>query len=243
LIADQLPRPKSEDIWQKVTIDTWTGLTASDACSDFVDQKFAIRVDDPWAKRWLKDDPNGRAWAENMGFSSPMFFAPERACKADDPRPIIKLSGVAEGQTILSNPMEIRGVVYATENFDYYRIEWGRGAEPSTWKVLVDNVRVPQESTDLLYEWDLEDVEPGIVTLKFYLHSTQDTYAEKMFSFNIQLPTPTPTETPSPTETPTPSLTPTPSPTETITPTPTTTPTQTSLPSETPTPTATPVPE
>jgi len=227
--SDQLPKPKSEDLWNKVEIDTWTGLLASDDCSDFTDQMFAINVDDEWAKRWLKDDPKGRAWAEDMGFSTPLFFAPDRACRADDPRPIIELASFSEGQTITTSPFEIRGVITATENFDYYSIEWGKGGDPVTWKALVEEEHSPQEDRDTLYEWDLEELDAGIYTLKFYIHSTEDTYAEKLLTVNIQLPTPTPTQTPThtPTLTPTPSPTITPTDMDTPTATPTATPTRT----------------
>jgi penicillin-binding protein 1C len=245
--ADQLPEPKSEDLWKKVTVDTWTGLGASDACSEFLDEKFAINVDDPWAKQWLKNDPNGRAWAEEMGFSSPLFFAPDRACRLEDPRPIINLSGIADGDTISASPLEIWGRITATAHFDYYRIEWGQGEDPLTWEILVGDNKTPQENMEKIHEWDLSDVEPGIVTLRVYVHSTEGTYAEKRYTLNIQLPTPTPTATPTITETPTPTWTPTlteipsstptlvPSPENTPTPTPTRTPT-------TPPPTATPTP-
>jgi len=231
--ADQPPPPESEDLWKKVNIDTWTGLTASDACSEFTDEKFSINVDDPWARKWLKDDPQGRAWAEEMGFSTPLFFAPERACREDDPRPVIEISRLTDGQTIKENPLRIEGIITATENFDYYRIEWGRGEDPLTWDVLVDNVREKKEIVDTLYEWDIEEVEAGIVTLKFYINSTEDTYAEKLISLNIQLPTPTPTATPTATSTPEPTLTPT----QTATPTETSTPIPS--PTSTPTPTGT----
>lgn len=234
--ADQLPAPKSEDLWKKVDVDTWTGFAASDACSDFTDEKLAVNVKDPWAKKWLKDNGSGQAWAESMGFSKPLFFVPERACQAGDPHAVITLTGINDGDTIKTNPLEIRGMVTATENFKQYRIEWGRGADPVKWKTLVDNVKTPQKTPDLLYEWDLEDVEPGIITLRIYISSTEGTYAEKTFSLNIQLPTPTPTQTPAATETSTPSptptetLIPTTAPTATITPSPTLTPTVTETP-------------
>jgi penicillin-binding protein 1C len=234
--ADQGPQPKSEDLWQKVTVDTWTGLSVSEACEEFVDEKFSLHVDDPWAIRWLKNDTNGIAWAEGMGFSIPLFFSPQRSCRADDPRPIINLTGITDGETIKANPLVITGMITATQNFDYYRIEWGKGREPLTWNVLVDDVHIPQETPGILFEWDLEDLEPGIVTLKFYIHSTENTYAEKFISLNIEVPTPTPTETATPTETPTPSLTPTLAPSETLLPTGTPQPT----PSRTPSPTSTP---
>ncbi len=237
--ADQLPEPKSEDLWKKVNIDTWTGFSASEACSDYTDIQFAVNVDDPWAQKWLKENSNGQAWVKEMGFSTPLFFVPDRACRADDPKPDIAFAGVSDGDTISSSPLKIRGKVSATAHFDYYRIEWGRGADPGEWHVLVDETHSPQESTADLYEWDLADVEPGVITLRIYMHSTEDTYAEKRISLNIQLPTPTPTTTPTPTETGTPTLTPTetqiPSltPTETLTPAPTLAP----VPTETSTPT------
>jgi penicillin-binding protein 1C len=244
--SDQLPKPESEDLWVRVKIDTWTGLLESLDCNEFTQQAFALNVDDPWARKWIKDDPRGRAWAEDMGFSTPLFFAPERACRADDPQPVIDLVGLSDGQTINTNPLEIRGIISASDNFDYYQIEWGEGSDPVSWNVLVEKQGTPQETSGLLYEWDLEDVEPGMITLKFYIHSTEDTFAEKLISLNIQLPTPTPTQTPTPTTTPTgtPTLTPTPSPTITPTPTNTQTPTNTveptPVPSSTPTVTVTP---
>lgn len=231
--ADQPPQPKTEDLWKQVVVDTWTGLAVSDACSDFLDEMFAANVTDPWARRWLQEDSEGRTWAENLGFSSPILFVPERACQADDPRPIITLTGITDGQNITTSPMEIRGMITATRNFDYYRIEWGRGVEPTSWEILVDNERTPQDTPDLLYEWDLHELElePGFITLRVYVRSTEDTFAEKLFRLNVQLPTPTP----EPTETPTPTATPEPTPTETLMPTPTDIPEPT--PTEIPTPT------
>ncbi len=237
--ADQLPEPKSEDLWKKVTIDTWTGLTASEACDEYTDQKFALNVDDSWAKKWLKEDPVGQAWVEKMDFSKPLFFAPERACREDDSHPVITLSGITNGITIKQNPFKIQGIVTATKDFDYYKIEWGRGSEPSNWKTLVKQAETPQETTGLLYEWDLADIKPGMITLKVTLYSKNDTYAEKLVSVNIQIPTPTLTNTPTATITPTPTHTATPSGTPTSSPTPTTTPSQTQAPTRTSTPTST----
>ncbi len=78
--SDQLPNPSSEDLWKKINLDTWTGLEASEACSEYNAIQFVINVEDEWAQEWLKNDPAGQAWAEDMGFSDPLYFLPERAC-------------------------------------------------------------------------------------------------------------------------------------------------------------------
>jgi penicillin-binding protein 1C len=233
--ADQLPLSKSEDFWKRVTVDTWTGFAVSDVCDEYTDEKFALNVADTWARNWLRKDSIGQEWVKSMGFSTPLFFMPNRTCRADDPRPIITLTGLTDGQTITSLPLILRGMITATENFDYYSIEWGEGPDPIDWTVLVDKERSPQETPDILFEWDLEDVESEVITIKFYVYSTQDTYAEKLISLNLKLPTPTPTETPTPTMTPTETSTPTVTPTfePTDTQTPTSTPTFTPSPTDT----------
>ena len=45
--ADQQPPSKDNDLWKKVNIDTWTGLRASPACSNFTAEKFALNVNEP----------------------------------------------------------------------------------------------------------------------------------------------------------------------------------------------------
>ena len=151
--------------------------------------------------------------------------------------------GLSDGDMIKTSKLKIRGIITATENFDYYKIEWGKGADPVTWTKLVKKEETPQEAEGLLYEWDLTEMEPGMVTLRIYVHSTEDTYAEKLISLNIQIPTPTPTKTPLPTSTPTPTVMPSETPTPSLTPSstlpPSQTPTETLTPTQTQTPTQT----
>jgi membrane peptidoglycan carboxypeptidase len=236
--ADQPPLPKDQDLWQKVTVDTWTNLKASAACADFTDDRFVMNVSDPWAKKWLRDNKQGQDWAEEMGFDEPVTFTPERECKADDPRPKLSFVEPHNGETITKSPLDIVAVVDASRNFQSYRLEFGKGDDPVEWDTLEKgNSPVPQ--ADEIYEWDLEDVKSGTVTLRLYMKSTENTYAELRLRVNMQVPTPTPTPTSTSTPTLPPTLTPTPTDTPTPSPTvPSPTPTATS-PSPTDTPTAT----
>ena len=232
--ADQPPLTKENDLWKKVNIDTWTGLRASPACSNFTAEKFSLNVSDPWAIKWIRETDQGREWASSVGFNDQIFFAPNRECTADDPHPNLYFAGLSEDQAVLTNPLDIYAVVDAPDDFRRFRLEWGLGDDPSEWKTLLEGVTNPVKQPDRIYSWNLNDVPREKITLRLYLESTEDKYAEKRIHLKIEAPTPTPTPTNTPTQTPTSTSTPT----ITLTPTPSFTPT----PSITPTPPATDTP-
>jgi len=125
--------------------------------------------------------------------------------------------------TITDSPLNIFGVVSASDHFDRYVLQYGVGNNPSKWKTIAkgdEQYKQPKK----LAEWDLAGVDASRVTLRIYLYSTRDTFAEKRIHLNLQLPTPTPTITPTIDETPAGTLMPT----------------ETSAPEETPTLEATP---
>ena len=62
----------------------------------------------------------------------------------------------------------------------------------------------PYEQPELIYTWDLNSIPTGEVTLRLYMKSTEDTFAERKILLNILVPTITPTVTPSATITETP---------------------------------------
>lgn len=231
--ADQPPLPKEDDLWKEVLIDTWTGLAASPDCNNYTDEKLTLNVTDPWAIKWIKKDEKGKNWAEQLDLSKPIFFVPERSCKADDAHPLLKFTAPQDGETIKANPIEIFGQAGATGNFESYQLDYGLGDDPVQWEKLKED-KSQVDPAGKIFDWDVSELPAGQVTLRLVVYSNHDTFAEKKLHLNLQVPTPTPT----PTETPT--LTPTPSPTSTLTITPT--PTQTPTPTEIPTPTRTATP-
>jgi penicillin-binding protein 1C len=226
---DQGPEPKEKDLWQEVNIDTWTGLRASPYCADFTEETFGLNVEDETAKRWITDTDQGRAWAASIGFQMPVTFVPDRECRENDPRPTILFASITDGQTITSNDIDIYAVVYASEHFSHYRLEYGYGENPNEWILLRDGMTAQYRTPENIYTWDLQDINNGPVTLRIYMSSTQGRHAERSITLNLQVPTPTPTATPTATPTDLPTLTPTFTLTPTVTPTPlpTATPTET----------------
>jgi len=236
-VAGQPPLPSGQDLWQRVNIDTWTGLLASPACKDYTDNKLGLNVNDPWAVKWIKETDQGRQWAKDIGFSDPIFFTPEHACAETDSRPIIEINAPDDGDVITSSPLVIYGRADATSNYSEFWLHWGRGQDPVDWDLLRED-NDPVSQADEIYVWDVSGLEAGVVSLRLRVLSTGGTYAERKITIDLQVPTPTPTSTEVPTETPTPTLTETP----TITPTATLPPTDTQTPSMTPTETITPTP-
>jgi membrane carboxypeptidase/penicillin-binding protein PbpC len=218
--ADQLPLSRESDLWRKARIDTWSGLLASPACADFVDEKFAINTyGDKWANRWIKETDQGKSWAESLGFEWPVFVAPDRACTDQDPHADLKFTAPIDGQTITTNPLDIFAVASGGNDHRFWRLEYGLGDDPSEWFRLVDDNSGTVPQPEKIYQWDMKDIPAGTVTLRLYMESTEDTYAERRIRINLQVPSPTPTLTPTATITPTITLTPT----ATVTPTPTST--------------------
>jgi len=240
--SDQLPPPRSEDLITRTTIDTWTGLIAGDACQDFAKEEQVMNVSDEWARKWFKTG-DGRAWLESHDMPRNPSYKPERECSSDDPRPIIEFTNLRETDTVKESPLEIKAIINVTKgDFTGWRLEYGRGEDPSEWTVLAEG-RNKYEQSDTIFKWDLEDVDPSRVTLRIYLMNGEDYYAEKRVFLTFDLPTPTPEPTLTPTNTPT-LAPPTAIPTDTSIPVPPTnttvpaTPTNT-LPASSPTPTPT----
>ena len=195
--SDQPPLPASQDLWQEVEIDTWTGLRVSEWCPGFSELKSVINVTDPWAVKWIKESDDGRSWAEKAGFNQPFYFTPERQCREGDPRPDLKFTVPGDGQVISGSPLEIHGIAAAPGDFNDYSLSYGEGDNPSEWIPLLEAVHTPVSQPGLLYSWDLREVPAGRITLKLTLHSLRGTFAEKKIRLDIQAPTLTPSPEPS----------------------------------------------
>lgn len=239
--AGQPPLPKTEDLWQTVKVDAWTGLLASEICSDYAEDKLTLKVSDPWALKWIKESSEGRDWAKRMGFPEPVLFTPDRKCTSADPRPTVMFVGLVNGMTITRSPLDLYVIVTTPTNFRQFVMMWGAGDNPTNWDIMLDSKQQYKEPTKL-YTLNLYKVNSNRLTLRIAVQSTSDTWINYDVHLSLALPEPTSTVTPLPTETPWPTETPLPTPTETPLPLPTETPLP--IPTETPIviPTDTPIP-
>lgn len=231
-VANQPPLPKTEDLWQVVKLDTWTGLLASEACADYTEEKVTLKVSDPWAIKWIKETKEGKEWANRMGFSDPIIFFPQRECKSSDPRPTVMFVGLANGMTITRSPLDLYVIVTTPANFRQFVLMWGAGDNPMSWDIMMDSKQQFKEPTKV-YTLNLYKINSSRFTLRIAVQSSSETWINYDVHLNLILPTLvptlTPTMTPLPTETPWLTETPIP-PTDTPLPMPTETPINTEIP-------------
>ncbi len=232
--SSQLPLSSDNDLWKKVNLDTWTNKEASIFCTEFNEEKWTLNVTDDWGKKWISDTSAGREWAESIGFSDPVLFTPDEKCTESDSQPTIEFVGLNSGMVITDNPLEIRVIINVPSHFKRYKLMYGEGSDPGTWHVLIDDGRSTYSDATVIYTLDLYEIPSSTITLRLYVESDLDGYAEKKVTISSLLPTLTPTITATPTETPTPTPefteTPSETPTETSTETPTVTPESTPTP-------------
>jgi membrane peptidoglycan carboxypeptidase len=228
--SDQPPLPASQDLLRQTEIDTWTGFIAGNACPDFTKEDLTMNVKDEWGRKWLRTGA-GRDWLESHDLPNNPFFAPDRECSTDDPRPILQFSNLNDNDTVTDSTLVIKGIINVTKgDFTGWQLEFGNGNDPNNWTVIAQgNNRI--ETPGEIFTWDLNNIAGDRITLRIYLFKGEEFYAEKRVSLKLNLPTPTPAPTFTPTPFPPtdlPTNTPVPAtPTETLTPFPSETPTET----------------
>lgn len=226
---DQPPLPAKEDLWKDEIIDTWTGLRASPACDQFVDERMVMNVTEAFARRWLRKEAQGQDWAEAAGFKSPIFFVPEGDCTSASPRPSLEFFGLHEGDVITDDKTDIK-IIASGQGFTRYRLEFGYGNDPQEWETIFESDNEVSQPS-IVFSWKVDKLKEKKITLRLRMENKEDGYAERVIHIKVDIPDPTATPEP-PTATPLPPTATTIPPTSTTIP-----PTSTSVP-----PTQTPVP-
>lgn len=219
--ANKLPLPKERDLWQKAYVDPFTNLRQTAECAQayqndllYTQERAVIGVHDPWAQKWLTEDPGGQEWAARLGFFTPIIWAPTRDCTLNDPRPIMSITAPTEGATVQAGPIQVWGQANATQGFDRYIIEYGLSHDPLGWGLVQGDTFAPVPENGVLANWDASGLPDGPTTVRVIVFNKSGGSAEYRVRFTVQRPTstpePTPTETATPTITPTPTATATP---------------------------------
>ncbi len=207
----QPPLPASQDLKRQLTIDTWTGLQAGDACQNYTEKVTVINVTDPWARKWFKTR-DGRNWLDDNGFSDPPVYASNKECSSGDPQPNLDLS-LHDGDTINQPTLLVKGTADASDGINSWILEFGEGNDPNNWTTLAQGSQ-PVDNAPFI-NWDMSNLPDGAMTIHLHVEGSNG-YADRYIHFTLALPTPVPppTNTPEPTNTPVPPTQPPPTATE-----------------------------
>lgn len=246
--SDQPPLPAKQDLWSEAALDTWTGLLASNDCKDFVDEeRMMMTVSDRFARFWIRKDGNGLAWADSLGFPKPVFFTPDRECKADDSHAILSIQNIQDGSVLKEEIVDISIVATATSNFDRWHLDFAPKENPEDrdWQTLMESHNEVKQPTNV-YSWKISKEGNGRVSLRLRMENKEGGYAERVLHIRLDYDKPTSTSEPTQEATGTAEATNTRRPTRTpLEPTNTRRPTRTEMPEPTDTPrppTRTPLP-
>jgi hypothetical protein len=142
--------------------------------------------------------------------------------------PILAARPLQQAQAVITNPQSnatVRGLVVIsgsanTGGFQFYKLEWGRGASPTDWH-LIGSTRSTAVTDGVLAQWDTTSLPDGVYTLRLQVVKADGNYQEA-YARQLVVSNKRPTETPTvvdtePTAKPTAGPSATPGPTTTLT--------------------------
>ena len=188
----QPPLPSSEDLWKKTRINTWTGLIPNEYCASNVIETMTLNVKDIWAQRWILSTPEGNNWVSSLNMpgsfqNQNFFFTPQKSCSPQDSEPAISFTNIVDGMQIQNAAQEIFGIVNASGGIQSISLEFGEGRNPSEWFVITNGIRQPFYYPEKIGTWQLGGIENGEYTLRIYVTSPENTYAEKSVIVNVNI--------------------------------------------------------
>ncbi|MCK9494558.1 MAG: transglycosylase domain-containing protein [Dehalococcoidia bacterium] len=142
--------------WKKVAVDTRTGLiAASNTPSQFVNESVRLVLPEDEVKGWS----GVYAWAAANGVSGMLGATTPASAGSELPARIDSPSA----NSVLDGNVTIRGRA-TSENFTQYRLEYGRGDNPSSWiRISSSDKKVSGGS---LGRWDTGNLSNGEYTLR-----------------------------------------------------------------------------
>jgi len=234
--GDQPPLDSSHDFIQKLPIDLWTQLRATNACPESIyEAKFftplvfgnenVLQRERNGAQLWVELTSAGNNWAARREIGLPLRLPPNQACDNTTPRPRADILQPSNGSEVI-NVVSVIGSA-SGPNYTGYELEYGLGYDPGGWGAISGYQQYTVEN-GLLADWDTTRINnSGAITLRLIVVGPDNPFTsehdpvtmEKRVLLTLVQPTATPTATPTMTPTPTETPTPTATPTETLTPT------------------------
>ena len=149
--------------WKEIAVDTRTGLPATDNTpAQFVKKSVRLVLPEDEVKKWT----GLYAWAAANGVSGMLGTTDTAVASADLPA---RIDNPVANATVDGN-VEIRGRA-TSEKFTQYRLEWGRGDNPSSWVRISSSTNAVTGGT--LGRWDTGPLADGTYTLRLVVEDEE----------------------------------------------------------------------
>ncbi|HWQ84686.1 MAG TPA: Ig-like domain-containing protein, partial [Anaerolineales bacterium] len=147
-----------DNLYRAVQINRETGLLATIYTpSDLVEERVYLQV-----------PPDAISWAQQTEISiPPNMYDLVKSSSQDDPNAIISSPSMF---SIVGNQVSIIGSA-AGEDFSRYRIQIGRGLNPTAWLQIGDDITKPVQEAEL-FEWDTQGLN-GLYTLQLLVERNE----------------------------------------------------------------------
>ncbi len=190
-IQSQPPPPANQAFLQQAAVDTWTGLRANQFCSENVESRAFVRIDDPSAVTWLQT-ADGKAWATQMGFPDDVEALPAQECNASTQLPNIHMNQPVDGQQI-TGVLQVIGSVVAP-NFNRYQLEVASINDPNNFQMVDGPYTTQQQPGALIAKWDTSVVPNGLYRLRLAAFANDGGYVYRIVQIGVNnvLPTQAP---------------------------------------------------
>ena len=196
LFAKRSLPEEDDDWWTKVTIDSRTGLLASDLTPDqFMQDRFFLDLPDDLS---AFERDQAKQWASRM--NAVIDSPPIEETEAEDIP--VALTSPADGARIEQRVVIIIGRA-SSSAFQSYRLEVNANQQPGGWRRI--NASTTAVTNGTLGVWDARNAAPGQYTIRLTL--IDGDLGQIVIQIRIRLvvasqPTPTPVPLPAPTATP-----------------------------------------
>ena len=194
-IVSQPPPPADQGAVVSIPIDTWTGLRATESCTENVEVRTFVNISDPFAVQWL-GTAAGQPIARQLGLPNPPLAPPTGACDINTVRPVARIASPAGGE-VLQGTVSITGAVSVPQNFSRYQLDILSVNNPNAVISTIGpfNNQVPNQAE--LAQWDTRQVPNGAYIIRLAVFGTSQAgggYLYRTVQVTVQniLPTATP---------------------------------------------------
>jgi len=194
-IVSQPPPPADQGVVVSIPIDTWTGLRATESCTENIEARTFANISDPFAVQWL-GTAAGQPIARLLGLPIPPLSPPTGACDINTVRPVARIASPVNGE-ILQGTVSITGAVSVPQNFSRYQIDILSANNPNAVIMTIGpfNNQVPNQAE--LGQWDTRTVSNGVYIVRLSVFGTSQAgggYLYRPVQVTVQniLPTSTP---------------------------------------------------